>query len=455
MNTYNLYPVKSIVLIAALVVISCQPEEFELGEMITPDNLEFSVTQNPSDPNMIILKSSTPGATPLWQHPLGRSTRVVDTVRLAFPGEYQFTYGVQSPGGFVQATPVNVSVTTFNASYIEDPLWTLLSGGVGNEKTWLLDLDADGVSKHFKGPVYFAGPDWGWGNECAVEGGNCWLWEADWPGNQWLGPKADYGTMTFNLKGGPFITVDQKVGSFGETSGTYFLDKDARKITFTDAIPLNNGWPDQIYSSAQIITLTEDFMQLAIRHSSKDEVEIFNYISKAFSDSWVPSGPQPDPNFDHGDQDEILTTTTTKTWKLDLEVPYNWMGLEGNPLNNWNSRADIVATGWAPYGDGDVQNIDNASIGFSNDGTVVVTQDNGTSQSGTYTIDEETNMITFTGVTPNILIASWVSVTTTAENQWKIVKIERDALTDEVEGIWFGNRDPVKPEYMVFHFVIR
>ncbi|HEX8040017.1 MAG TPA: hypothetical protein VF490_12740, partial [Chryseosolibacter sp.] len=176
MNTLTVKSLISTLLIAVLFATACQPDEFSLGALIDPANLKFSVTQNPDDPNMVILQSMTPGMTPLWQHPLGRSTRLVDTVRLAFPGEYQFTYGVQSAGGYVEAAPVDVSISSFNSSYIEDPLWTLLSGGVNSEKVWVLDLDASGTSKYFKAPLYFAGPDWGWGNECAVEGGNCWTW---------------------------------------------------------------------------------------------------------------------------------------------------------------------------------------------------------------------------------------------------------------------------------------
>jgi hypothetical protein len=50
-------------------------------------------------------------------------------------------------------------------------------------------------------------------------------------------------------------------------------------------------------------------------------------------------------------------------------------------------------TGWAPYGDANVANIDNASISFSADGTFVVKQNNGATTSATYTVDDPTNMI--------------------------------------------------------------
>lgn len=141
---------------------ACQPDEYELGKVISKEELKFSIVQDTIDPNMIILKSETPGATPLWITPMGRSTRVQDTVRIPFAGEYNFIYGVESAGGFVQADTFKIVITTNNLNYVNDPLWTLLSGGVGNEKTWLLDLDENGVSKYFAGPLYFYGTEDSW-----------------------------------------------------------------------------------------------------------------------------------------------------------------------------------------------------------------------------------------------------------------------------------------------------
>jgi len=338
---------------------------------------------------------------------------------------------------------------------VNDPMWTMLTGGVGNEKTWLLDLNADGVSKYFAGPVYFAGDDFAWQNSCAKDGGNCWNWFPDWKGNTWIAPAADYGSMTFNLKGGPFVTVDQKAtAGAGIMSGTYFLDKDAKTISFTDVTPLNQGW-DQIYSSGRIISLTENSMQIAFHHPTKAEEEIFNYISKDYSDNWVPAN-QPDPNFDNGNQGDVLAVTDSKSWKLDTQVPFNWADLNGAFLNNWSSRADLVAAGWPSYGDSDVAGIDGVSLTFSSNGSVKLVADDGTVTTGTYTIDEPTNMITFSGITPSIPIGGWAVATTTSQNKWKIVKLEKDALTDEVTGIWFGKRDETgKSEYMVYHFVLQ
>jgi len=193
-------------------------------------------------------------------------------------------------------------------------------------------------------------------------------------------------------------------------------------------------------------------MQLAFHNLVKAEYCVLNFTTKEFSDNWVAPKPAGDPNFDFGNQVALLSAGNI-TWKLDLQVPYNWADLNGGMLNAWTTRADIVATGWAPYGDADVVNIDEAAITFTPNGTVIVKQDNGTFNYGTYAIDEKTNLITFTGITPNILIASWVSCTTNAANQFKSGKVEKTAGV--VTGIWLGQRSATKSEYMVFHFVIR
>jgi hypothetical protein len=450
-------------IILMMVITACEDDAPDLGAKLDASQIDFDVIQDlVTDPggNTVILKNNTPGTVAMWDYGTGRSNRTIDTVRFAFKGDYEIKFSAVTRGGIVVMDPVNITVTDDNVMYVNDPMWTALSGGVGNSKTWLLDVDADGVSKYFKGPVYFSGNDIGVAYECLVEGSAaCWYWEADLPGNPWIGDPGDYGTMTFSLDGGPFINVEHKmIPTFGEESGTYFLNTNNGTITITDAHVLQNSWANNDvgnWNNAKIISLDENTMQLAFQHKTKAEFMIFNYISKEYSDNWVPDEPDGDPNFDFGDQGEILTVSNSKTWKLDLQVPYNWTNLNGDFLNNWSSRSDIIATGWAPFGDGDVQNIDDAAISFGADGSVTVKQDNGTTASGTFDIDEDTNMITFDGVSPNIPIASWVSATTTDLNQWKIVKVERSPVNDVVTGLWFGKRDPAKDEYMVFHFVQR
>jgi hypothetical protein len=443
----------------ALAATGCQDADPGLGKMLDKSEIDFSVTQDfavhPGG-NTVILKNNTPGTVSIWDYGTGRSNKVEDRIQFAFKGDYVIKFSALTAGGVVEMDPVTITVTEDDLTLVDDPMWDALSGGVGNEKSWVLDIDA----KFFDGPLYFYGTNNGWEGACMVPGGDCWNWNPEYAGNTWLMEAGDYGTMTFNLIGGGFVSVDhKKLPARGTENGTYFLDTNTKTLTLTDVTPLHDSGRDGCvaqWGNIRLLSLTEDAMQFAVLRTSCEGpcLLVYNYISKEYSDNWVPE-EQPDPNFDHGDQADLLAVTPTKTWKFDLQVPYNWADLEGGFLNPWNSRADIMATGWAPYGDADVANIDDASISFTNDGTVVVKQDDGSTQSGTFTVDEPSNMITFTGVTPSWPIAGWVTAGTTDDNKWKIVKLERNVLTDAVEGIWFGKRDPVKSEYMVFHFVLR
>jgi hypothetical protein len=448
---------------AMLFITSCQQSVSELSAPLTKSQIQYSVVQDLNDApggNTVILTNSTAGTISLWDYGTGRSTRAADTIHFAFPGDYIIKFSAVSGGGVVVCDPVTVHVTANDLRWVNDPLWTAISGGVNNEKVWLLDIDAKGVSKYFTSPVYFAGDEMIWDHACSKDGGNCWEWDPDWKGNQWITSAADYGTMKFNLKGGPFVIVDQKATATpGSYNGTYFLDKDAKTLnfTFSDASgkPLNPSL-DQIYSKATIISLTENTMQLAFHNPTKAEYEIFNYITKSYSDSWV-APVLTDPNFNFGNQGQLLATSNTKSWKLDTQVPFNWTDLSGSFLNAWNSRADIIAAGWPAYGDADVAGIDGVSLTFVAGGGVTLVADNGATTSGTYTVDETTNMITFSSTfVPSIPIGGWAVATTTSKNKWKIVIVEKDTLTGEAKGIWFGKRDETgKSEYMVFHFVLK
>jgi hypothetical protein len=168
--------------------------------------------------------------------------------------------------------------------YYKDPLWTMLSGGIGNEKTWVIDFNAQGISQKFAGPLWFSTDRLRWDFVCIPGDGDCWNWAPEWQG--WMPGPNDYGTMTFKIKGVPVVpevTVNQKAlggekdGSF---SGAYFLDTEEKTILFTDIVPLNLGWDNVDWSKAYIITMAEDGMQLGFKHKGKAELELYNYIPK-------------------------------------------------------------------------------------------------------------------------------------------------------------------------------
>jgi hypothetical protein len=275
----------SILLTTALFTMSCQEEKYELEAPLDKADIKFEVTQDlATDPggNTVIMTNNTPGTISMWNYGTGKSTRVQDTVHFAFKGEYVIKFSALSNGQVVEMDPVTVTVTEDNLNYVNDPLWTALSGGVGNEKTWILDIDAN----HFAGPMFFYGTDNGWLGGCLKDGGDCWNWSPDYAGNTWLMPDGDYGTMTFSLKGGPYVTSNHlMIPSRGTESGTYYLDKDAKTLAMTDATPLHDKGRDECVSawgSIRLFALTENYMQLGVLRTSCDGpcYLVYNFVPK-------------------------------------------------------------------------------------------------------------------------------------------------------------------------------
>lgn len=205
---------------------------------------------------------------------------------------------VKVPGSFTGADPLLANKITYGTAvdtteysirifdpaileYYKDPVFKLLTGGIGKEKTWVLDLDAKGVSTKFKGPLYFSGVDYGWDNQCSKAGGDCWLYDPNY--ESWMGAAQDYGTMTLGLKSEtaePVVKVGQKgISKSGTFSGSYFFDVKTKTMSFINVVPLNMG-RDQVYSKAYVISLKEDRMQLGFRDPVKSEMAIYNYIRR-------------------------------------------------------------------------------------------------------------------------------------------------------------------------------
>lgn len=457
MKTNKLYIVLTLLAYMVLAFSACQPDDYSLGEMISKDQLEFSITQNPDDPNMILLESLTPGVTPLWITPVGRSLKTVDTVKLAFPGTYKFVYGVQSAGGFVQADTVTVTLTTTNTNYISDPLWVLLTGGVGESKTWILDNGNYGLAT---GPLSYADPsrEQVWGN-----------YEPNWePAGSDIGAtETDYqAEMTFDLIDGAHLTTVKPNEENQNEQGVFSLNVEEHTLSTTDAtivrlaafIPNATNWTNNI----RILELTENQLRIAIMRTNEEGPwwYIFNYVWKEYAENYVPEA-QPDPNFDHGDQMLILAGSSSHTWKISPQTPFNWADLNGGFLNNWYAITDYPD--WTGFDESAIPNFENVRITFTRSGDVEIINNDGSSEIGTFDLEAETNLVTFHGVKPSFYISGgWVTITTTdyfedeagnvitGDNQWKIVKTK--AISGISTDVWFGKRDTGKDEYMIFHF---
>ncbi len=452
-----------------LIGYACSPDESNLGAIDVDSNelvegIAFKIEHDATNPNIVYLTSLMDSRyTPLWDHPQGRSQSKKVTLKIPFAGTYNVKFGVQTRGGIVYGEPVTFTVDDLFPDFISNELWTLLSGGVGKEKTWYLDLDDQALSRNFLGPLYFYGTNDSWEsvtNGVAV-GGDSWNWQPDYKGNSWLMTAANFGSMTFDLKGGANVkVVHNTIAGRGTETGTYMLNTDEHTMRLTDASPLHDSGRDGVvldWGNIKIMSLTADHMQLAVLRDPVLSGEgacllVYNFISKDYFDNWVPGEVvEPEPPYEGEANDDLTTSTTTKKkWGLSLNTPYNWTGLGGNFLNTWTKPADYTATGWAPY---DAAMIANVSLTFdkasATSGSYIFTDASGAPISGTYTLDDSNNIIFDKSI--SFSISGWVSLETTSEKKLRIIKTDVDAFGN-ITKLWLGKRDAVKDEYQVYGF---
>ncbi|KAA8481438.1 hypothetical protein BDE36_0718 [Arcticibacter tournemirensis] len=464
----------SILLGISLFLITCRKEEYNLERALDKSEIKYSIVQDKSADaggNTVILKNETAGTISMWDFGTGRSTNAVDTVHFAFKGDYTIKFAVLTGGSIVELDPVTIKVTEDNLNYVNDPLWTAISGGVGQEKVWLLDTDA----KFFNGPLTFFGVNNGWlkegnpwnggANSTGCYGADCWTWGPDLTtiyADKMT--KTDYGTMTFSLKGGAIFTADKKFEKVTQT-GTYYLNSAGKTLSITngsilrDYKPAKNGLRGiSNWSNYTILSLDENTMQLGVIRDKDVDGEglcmlSYNFISKQYSDNWVPEETGPDEGFDptfaSGKLLEMLTgnTSSGRMWALDAAGnPVDWIA-KGK---GWTkTAADSKTWGWNDDWDAIAKN---SWILFDrlNGGMNYTLNQNGSFTRGIFSINQETNEITLNGGTLIQNPGHWMSPTT---NKIKVIK----AFPGKVEskGIWFGTSyDAAKDEWLAFHYIL-
>jgi hypothetical protein len=456
-----------------LLIVACKKDEHSLGRVLDKSEIVYSVTQDlQADPggNTVILTNSTPGTISMWDFQTGTSTRMVDTVRFAFAGDYVVKFSAVTGGQVVQMDSIKVKVTKDNLNYVNDPLWTALSGGVGQEKEWI--LDEGGI--FFSGPLSFYGVNNGWlkeggpwadgANATGCYGGDCWTWG---PGTGDIYPsmmaQGDYGVMTFGLKGTAAFKAVKPMENNITQNGSYYLNVATKTLSITNGTilrgykPAKNGISGiSNWSSYKVLSLDENTMQLGVIRDKDVDGEgpamiVYNFITKDFKNNYVPpvTGPDEgfDPTFKAGELLSMLTGTTSgRLWKIDAAGnPIDWIG-KGK---GWTkSNADTRDWGWNASWDA-VAN--DSWILFNRVGGLKYTRSqNGVVTNGTFTINEATNEVTLNG---DLLIQNPGSSLSPVKNTFKVVK----AFPGKVEskGIWFGvDYNAEKDEWFAFHYVL-
>lgn len=358
-------------------------------------------------------------------------------------------------GGVVYAADSSEFVIEeFYSGFVDHELWTNLTGGVGHEKTWRLDYGAYGLAA---GPLTYCEPQTTWDE---WQAGTAQIgWAPAWGGNEWIIEEADKDSrMTFSLIDGAVMTT-HKVTEGVDEVGTFSLDVDNHTLTTSDATILRSNsfianatnWNKNL----AILELTENQLMVGVRRTNDegDYLYVWNFVSVEYAENYVPDDvPDPEPILPDGWQEDVSKVVSYDIkWVLSPETPFNWANLDGSLMNgDWVSPETYPD--WTGFGSSiSVTYSDFSLIMNSQTNTVEYTAPNGTIETGTYTLDEK-GIYTFIDVTPSFNICSWVNLSTTTENQWRILSIEKD-LSGNVTGMWVGALSTENPEYMCYKLV--
>jgi hypothetical protein len=444
-------------LMLAMLVSSCSPDSYSLDGAMDKSDIHFEITQDlVKDPggNTVILKNTTPGVVLNWDYATGKSNKAVETVQYAFKGNYTIKISAVTGGGIVELDPVTVTVSQDNLNYVNDPLWTALSGGVGKQKVWIADNGKYGMAP---GAMSYADPS----KSPVVWRDYLLNWEPEGNANSSTDADMHWGrTMTFSLEGGPFMKVNEADGTLKE-SGTYFLDINTHTLTTTGATILR---PDNYIANAsnwnsniRILELTENQLRIAIMRTNSEGPwwYIWNFVSKEYADSYVPPATGPDydegfdPTFASGELLKMITggVGAGRVWSLDGKGnPVDWLG-KGK---GWTTDASS-SYNWG-WNDEWAEAADNSWIRFDQFGGKLnyTRSQNGVVTTGLFTIDEEKNEINLGSNTLIQNSGSWMNPTT------NVIKVVKAYNTDFLQkGIWFGTSyDAGKDEWFVFHYII-
>lgn len=467
------------------LLTSCSPEDHDL---VSPDinaddlveGVAFTITHDSSNPNIVHLKSLLPASYQIaWETPQGRAVSSEHTLRIAFDGDYEVRMGVSTKGGYVWSRPATFHIDEFCTEFVDHFLWNRLSGGIGNSKTWQIDLaqleDGSAKTTFWKGPHWYFNQNFTWdklhskdetettyanyvdstpwdyanaidptpAEKDAAGNDENWYWAADYAGNSWMCGLANYGYMTFDLIGGAHVTITDAAGNvIGK--GTYMLDVDNHTISFSDVFPLNTKEiSDRTF---RLLYLSDTAMQI-VPFNSNDAI---NYVTKDYFDNYVPDAA-PEPELPDGWKDDITQSTSTSlTWVISPENPLNWCTLAGAFMNDWNTSSDYPD--WLGVVDPSLY------AGFSltmdsSDNTAKFILPDGTKVNTTFTLDDK-GIFTFDEAIPSFTVIGWASFALDANNALRVMTIEKNDA-GKVTGMWLGAKSSEKDEYLAYHFVIK
>lgn len=482
-------------LLAGLFLVTSCKDDDEPEEAV-----KYEVTQATQGANQVIVSNQTPNAACLWEWfkegiatPMGTSTSNDDTINFAFAGTYTVRITVALTAG-TESKETTIVVAQDDLTLFSNPLWTKLTGGPGQEKQWVLDIEG----KYLPGPLSFLGTSWDFVEKKNANQDDAWSWDAGtdftfeltseegWKKYKNLRmelPEPDgYGVMKFNLIGDYNFIADKKKED--PETGTFSMDISTMTLTLTGGTILRSYKPhaavkddpscegddcavheaDGIvgisdWQNYKIYQLTDTLLRLAVSRDQDVQGEgvcwlIYNFVEKNLYDNFVPE------QFTYS---ESVKTSFTQadlvgTWKY-AAVPQGWIAynatgdkgtnIPAHLFGKWDTREQVVSdiTSW---GAGNVDSVFTANSTntyvFNNDGTCTL---NGVAN--TYTVAN--GVITFGTALTNEFSLVWLTLTGT---ELKVIDVQY--YGDNVEaytplGIWIGQKNGSKDEYSAVQLV--
>jgi hypothetical protein len=150
-----------LILNAILVLAACSPIEKreDPGPVLTKDQLDFTVTQDPAGSNTVILENKTKNTLQYWDWGTGFSNKQKDTIYIPFAGTFMVKFTAFYKGGTVtDSVPFTIS-NNDDAFFDKDPAWKGLTGG-GLGKTWVFATDHPSGYVLGNGPNDCIAPQW-------------------------------------------------------------------------------------------------------------------------------------------------------------------------------------------------------------------------------------------------------------------------------------------------------
>ncbi|MDR0962362.1 MAG: hypothetical protein LBM62_07390 [Mediterranea sp.] len=437
-----------------LLLAGCTPQTYELGavDVSTDDLVEgiaYTITHDASNPNIVYLESKMDSKyRPLWEHPQGRSQSPKVTLQIPFEGTYTVRFGVETRGGVVYGAPTTFTIDSFFAGFVNDELWTNLTGGVGESKVWVFDNGAYGLST---GELSYADPS------SVVEFNNFTINYQEGAGstgdaNMWN------STMTFSLIGGATVSIHDASAST-DINGTFMLNTTDHTLNFTDAELMHtsgqSGRSSNWAKDLKILTLTKDQLQVGIMRDNDEGPwwMIWNFVSKEYADNYVPSVNEvTGPTLPEGWKDAVTEIVSTNiVWKLSANSPFDWFNLDGTRKNNFSVSAGTYPEWCTPAAgvDGIILTMNSAR------NTYKLELPDFTTVEGTYSLSND-GVYTFDqGLLSYLIGSDWIYFGADEANSLQLLAYETSSV-GPVSGMWLGVKQTDVNgrayQYLGYHF---